>query len=88
LIFTLIWLLTTLNTAKAMHWFDKPKEQRPPFSMADIKNQYVNELLLDRLIIIYGKDPPIEKNNPSINILVTTQVLINSQREYIFIANR
>ena len=61
--------LTTLNTAKAMHWFDKPKEQRPPFSMADIKTQYVNELLLDRLIIIYGKDPFIEKNKPKIKEL-------------------
>jgi hypothetical protein len=61
--------LTTLNTAKAIHWFDKPKEQRPPFSMADIKTQYVNELLLDRLIIIYGKDPSVEKNNPNIKQL-------------------
>lgn len=58
--------LTTLNTAKAMHWFDMPKDQRPPFSMADIKTQYINELLLDRLIIIYGKDPSVEKNNPNI----------------------
>jgi hypothetical protein len=61
--------LTTLNTAKAMHWFDKPKDQRPPFSMADIKTQYVNELLLDKLIMIYGKDPIIEKNNPLIKEL-------------------
>jgi hypothetical protein len=61
--------LTTLNTAKAMHWFDKPKAQRPPFSMADIKTQYVNEQLLDRLIIIYGKDPSVEINNPEIKKL-------------------
>ena len=37
--------------------------------MADIKTQYVNELLLDRLISIYGKDPSIEKNNPAIRDL-------------------
>jgi hypothetical protein len=61
--------LSTLNTAKAMHWFDKPKEQRPPFSMADIKTQYVNELMLDKLITIYGKDPIVEKNNPLIKQL-------------------
>jgi hypothetical protein len=61
--------LTTLNTAKAMHWFDKPKAQRPPFSMADIKTQYVNQQLLDRLIIIYGKDPSVEINNPEIKKL-------------------
>jgi Transposase DDE domain len=61
--------LTTLNIAKTMHWFDKPKEERGAFSMADIKTQYVNELLLDRLIIIYGKDPFVEKNNPKIKEL-------------------
>jgi hypothetical protein len=61
--------LTTLNTAKVMHWFDKPKAERPPFSMADIKTQYVNEQLLDRLIIIYGKDPSVEINNPEIKKL-------------------
>jgi hypothetical protein len=49
-----------------MHWFDKPKNEKPPFSMADIKTQYVNELLLDRIIIIDGKDPFVEKNEPLI----------------------
>ena len=61
--------LTTLNIAKALHWFSIEKEQRPPFSMADIKTQYVNELILDRLISIYGKDPSIEKNKPEIREL-------------------
>jgi Transposase DDE domain len=61
--------LTTLNIAKAMHWLSIPKKDRGPFSMADIKTQYVNELLLDRLIFIYGKDPSIEKNNPIIREL-------------------
>lgn len=37
--------------------------------MADIKTQYVNELILDRLISIYGKDPSIEKNKPEIREL-------------------
>ncbi len=60
---------TTLNIAKALHWYSITKEQRGPFSMADIKTQYVNELLLDRLISIYGKDPSIEKNNPAIRDL-------------------
>lgn len=61
--------LTTLNIAKAMHWLSVPKEDRGPFSMADIKTQYVNELLLDRLIFIYGKDPSVEKKNPIIREL-------------------
>ena len=58
--------LTVLNIAKAMHWMAIPKADRPAFSMADIKTQYVNELILDRIICLYGKDPIIEKNNPKI----------------------
>jgi Transposase DDE domain len=61
--------LSSLNVAKALHWLNVLKEQRGPFSMADIKTQYVNELLLDRLISIYGKDPSVEKNNPEIKKL-------------------
>lgn len=58
--------LTTLNIAKAAHWLSLPKQQRRAFSMADIKTKYINELLLDRIISIYGKDPNVEKNNPEI----------------------
>ena len=61
--------LTTLNVAKAMHWLNVPKEVRPAFSMADIKTQYINELILDKIISIYGKDPNIEKNKPEIKEL-------------------
>lgn len=61
--------LTTLNVAKAHHWLSIEKEQRPPFSIADIKTQYINELLLDRLICIYGKCPSVEKNKPEIQKL-------------------
>jgi hypothetical protein len=59
-------VLTTLNIAKAEHWLAVPKDQRGPFSMADVKTKYINELLLDRLISIYGKSPEVEKNNPKI----------------------
>ena len=58
--------LTTLNIAKALHWLSLSMEDRNAFSMADIKTQYINELILDRIISIYGKDPKIEKNNPQI----------------------
>lgn len=44
-----------------MHHLDDPKEQRNLSSIAGIKTQYVNELLLDRLIAVYGKYPNIEK---------------------------
>jgi DDE superfamily endonuclease len=58
--------LTTLNVAKAHHWLSVEKEERGPFSMADVKTHYINEFLLDRLISIYGKCPQVEKNNPKI----------------------
>ena len=61
--------LTSLNIAKCLHWLNIPKEDRNAFSMADIKTQYINELVLDRIISIYGKDPNVEKNNPKIREL-------------------
>lgn len=61
--------LSVINIAKVLHWFKIPKDERQAFSMADIKTQYINELLLDKLIAIYGKDPNVEKNNPEIKKL-------------------
>lgn len=63
--------LTTLNIAKIVHWLPLQKHGATPFSMADIKTQYSNEMLLDKIISIYGKDPSIEKNNPAIRQLYT-----------------
>lgn len=60
---------STLNIAKALHWLSFPKEDRQSFSMADIKTHYINELVLDKLITIYGKDPSVEKENPKIREL-------------------
>jgi hypothetical protein len=61
--------LTTLNIAKVAYWLSQPKESRCSFSMADIKTKHSNELLLDRLILIYGKDPNVEKNRHEIRAL-------------------
>lgn len=61
--------LTTLNILKAKHWLAIPKDEngkRPPFSVADLRTLYINELILNQLILIYGKDPEVEINNPKI----------------------
>lgn len=61
--------LSTLNVLKAKHWFSLPKNEdgnRPPFSAADLKTLYINDLILNKLILIYGKDPKVEINNPQI----------------------
>lgn len=64
--------LTTINLAKAMHYLPN-KTEGQPFSMADIKTQYVNKLLLDETINIFistfGICPNMIKNNPSIQQL-------------------
>jgi hypothetical protein len=61
--------MTTVNIAKAMHHLDKGYSEKP-FSMADIKTQYFNELIikeaLDVFIEVSGTDPNLIKNNPKI----------------------
>lgn len=61
--------LTTLNIAKVVHYINENKHDKP-FSMADIKTQYVNELLLneafDTFIEVSGIDPNTIKNNPKV----------------------
>lgn len=59
--------LTTVNAAKALHWLNLPLEKRGAFSMADIKTQYFNELMLDRFICLFGCDPNIIKNHPALD---------------------
>lgn len=64
--------LTAVNVAKIQHWLPQIKanpKERVAFSMANIKTQYINELMLDRLILSYGKDPKTEKNNPAIQAI-------------------
>jgi hypothetical protein len=58
--------LTSVNIAKALHWFSLPQEQRGAFSMADIKTQYFNELMLEKFICLFGCDPKVIKNHPAI----------------------
>ncbi|GAB4499299.1 MAG: hypothetical protein OHK0019_36150 [Saprospiraceae bacterium] len=55
--------LTAVSIAKALHWFSLPADQRGPFSMADIKTQYFNELLLNRFFVAYGLNPHQAKNH-------------------------
>ena len=55
--------LTTVSIAKALHWLNIHTDQRGPFSMADIKTQYFNELLLERFFVAYGLNPHHAKNH-------------------------
>lgn len=57
--------LSAISIAKALHYLSKPAEHRGPFSMADIKTQYFNELMLDRFFSVCGINPHHAKNNPA-----------------------
>lgn len=61
--------LTTLNIAKVIHYLPV-KDTQKTFSMADIKTQYVNELLLDEafdlFISLSGVEPNSIKNNKEV----------------------
>ena len=49
--------LTTVSLAKASHHLNIPLESRPAFSMADIKTQYLNELMLETFFEAFGIEP-------------------------------
>jgi len=53
--------LTTVSLAKAIYHLSQPIEQRTPFSMADIKTQYFNELMFDLIISKCGISPHLPK---------------------------
>lgn len=65
--------MTTVNIAKAMHHLNEGNPEKP-FSMADIKTQYFNELMikkaLDVFIEVSGIDPNLIINNPKVQQLI------------------
>ena len=61
--------LTAVSVAKAVHSLSIPKEKRPPFSMADIKTQYFNELIVNRVFDVFANIPNITKNHPALQSL-------------------
>lgn len=55
--------LTTVSLAKAIYHLEQPIQERKPFSMADIKTQYFNEHLFDKIIKGSGIKPETKKIN-------------------------
>jgi Transposase DDE domain len=62
--------LTIISLAKIVHWLRIPIENRPPFSIQNIKTQYVNEHLLDKFISGMGICPINAKNNENYQLLI------------------
>lgn len=61
--------LTAVSVAKAVHYLSIEKEQRGPFSMADIKTQYFNELMINRVFDVFANIPNLTKNHPALKML-------------------
>jgi IS4 transposase len=62
--------LTTVSLAKALYHLNHPYEQRTSFSMADIKTQHFNELIMDLIFDKCGISP-----HDSIIIPIKKQIL-------------
>jgi hypothetical protein len=62
--------LTALSVAKVTHWLPIAKEERGPFSMAELKMYYHNLALIERFSCALGLDPTLTKNNPKIKELL------------------
>ena len=62
--------LTAVSAAKAAHWLPLPKEERGPFSMAELKNYYYNLAMVERFSEALGLNPTEIKNNPKIKELL------------------
>ncbi|MCS7035627.1 MAG: transposase, partial [Saprospiraceae bacterium] len=61
--------LTAVSVAKAVHHLSKDKSLRGPFSMADVKTQYFNERMINRIFDVFAKFPNLTKNHPEIRKL-------------------
>lgn len=61
--------LTAVSVAKATHYLNQENQHQNVFSMADIRTQYVNELLLNRFIHVFGIDPEQEDNSAKLKLL-------------------
>ena len=66
--------LTAVNVAKSAHWIPLPKDengQKPPFSLANIKTLYFNELVLDLFFNTFGIQPNEQINKQKYLQLIT-----------------
>ena len=61
--------VASVSVAKVVHHLSIDKNFRGPFSMADIKTQYFNKLVIDRVFDVFANIPNITKNHPALQNL-------------------
>jgi len=54
--------LSTITMAKGTHYLNREKQERGPFSMADIKTEHYNMFLLDLFLLNLEISPKSKKN--------------------------
>ena len=59
--------LTTVGVAKIAHYFKAQHKEKVSFSMADIKTQYFNEMMLNLFFTNFHIDPNLIKNKDAID---------------------
>jgi hypothetical protein len=59
--------LSAVNIAKATQYLNQPIEQRKPFSLADIKTENFNELMLNLFLSKFHINHNLEINNKAVN---------------------
>jgi len=62
--------LTTVGVAKIAHYFKKNQSQKTTFSIADVKTQYFNELMLNLFFSNLQINPKLIKNKDAIHKLM------------------
>ena len=67
--------LTTVSVARIVHHLNDQNEREKPFSLADIKTQYANDLMLDRLFPRLESTRTCQKLNLSATSLGTSAKL-------------
>lgn len=61
--------LTTVSLAKAIFYLDVPENERGSFSMADVKTQFFNELMLDKMQNLIFDECGINPNKANIKAM-------------------
>ncbi len=61
--------LTAVSVAKVVHHLSIDKSIRGSFSMADVKTQYFNELVVNRVFDVFANFPNVTKSHPAIKKL-------------------
>lgn len=58
--------LTAIGIAKIAHYFGKKKTEKIPFSIANVKTSYFNELMLNLFLSNFQINPKLKKNKKAI----------------------